>query len=189
MAAHRKNPPPNAIEIIEQLAGKGYSTIGLAKHFNVARSVIMRWFKAEDGEDNQYEEAYQRGRDSYRQSIEERIIEMGSAGKNPAGLIYILKACFKMYDVPPSGTKVDVAVNAPQSVLVVKDHGSDEQWAAKVAEQQRKLTIDASTPAQLQAPQSQLEQPEYPWTRNESAAFVAARPEPSCEAPAWKPRR
>lgn len=145
MGAPRKNPPSNALAEIERLAGKGHSTIGLAKFFNVARSVIKRWFE----EDERLEEAYERGRDSYRQALEEQIVSMTLAGRIPTGLIYLLKAKFKMYDQPSSNQRIDVAVNAPQSVLVVKDHGSDEEWEAKAAEQQRKLMQSAQQPAAL----------------------------------------
>ena len=41
------------------------------------------------------------------------------------------------------GTNVDVNVQV-QNVMVVKDLGTDEQWAAKAARQQRELTLDAS---------------------------------------------
>jgi len=156
MATPRKNPPKDALETIERLAGKGHSTIGLAKHFGVARSVVKRWFE----EDERLEEAYEQGRDSYRQALEEQIVSMTLAGKNCAGMIYLLKSKFKMYDQPSSNQKIDVAVNnQPPQVLIVKDHGSDEEWALKVAEQQRKLTQgdQASLPAPQNAPETRSE--------------------------------
>lgn len=146
MAAHRKHPPSTALAEIERLASKGHSTVGLAKFFGVARSVVMRWFE----EDQRLEEAYEQGRDSYRQALEEQIVSMTLASKIPTGLIYLLKAKFKMYDQPSSSQKIDVAVNTAPPVLVVRSHGSDEQWAALCAEQQRKLT--QPEPAQTALP-------------------------------------
>jgi predicted RNA-binding protein with EMAP domain len=41
------------------------------------------------------------------------------------------------------GANVDVSVKVA-SVMVVRDHGTDEEWAAKAARQQRELTADAT---------------------------------------------
>jgi hypothetical protein len=186
MAAHRKHPPKNAAEEIERLAESGKSIIGIAKHFGVSKPTLLRWCE----EDESLQEAFDTGKDAHKDYLVQLVTQAAIAGKGSNGnAMFLLKTMhgFREFDAPNNKTDVSIAVAQP--VLVVVDHGTDEQWAAKVAEQQRKLTIDASTPAQLQAPQCQLEQPEYPWTRNESAAPVPARPEPSCEAPAWKPRR
>jgi hypothetical protein len=51
----------------------------------------------------------------------------------------------------------------------VTDHGSDEEWALKSAEQQRRLVIEAqSSPAQLPAPSIEQKAP--------SALATPARP-------------
>lgn len=182
MAAPRKNPPKDALADIERLAGKGYSTVGLAKHFGVNRSVIVRWFE----EDERFEETYEQGRDSYRQALEEQIVSMTLAGKNPAGFIYLLKAKYKMYDQASSSTKVDVAVNAPQAVMIVKDHGTDKEWAAKCAEQQRRLTQgdpQASFP-RLPAPQNASETSPEPVGEALPIPAPASLPDSPC-APRW----
>lgn len=181
MAAPRKHPPSNALEEIERLAGKGHSTTGLAKHFKVARSTIARWLE----EDERLEEAYEQGRDSYRQWLEEQIVAMTLAGKTPVGFLYLLKAKFKMYDQPSSNQKIDVKVeNQPQPVLVVKDYGTDEEWAAKAAEQQRRLVSGEplTIPARLSAPETSAE------PIAEALPFTApARLPAPLNAPAWKP--
>jgi len=51
--------------------------------------------------------------------------------------------CSMMGFVEKPGTNVDVKV-AVASVMVVRDHGSDEEWAARAAEQQRELTLNAA---------------------------------------------
>ena len=57
---------------------------------------------------------------------------MTLANKNPSGLIYLLKAKFKMYDQPGSGKLVDVSVAAPvTNVMIVRDFGTDEEWQRK----------------------------------------------------------
>lgn len=188
MAAPRKNPPPNALADIERLALMGHSTIGLAKHFGVSRATIARWFEENDGK---FEEAYEQGRDAYRQSLEEQLRAATLAGRNVAGLIYLLKAKFKMYDVPGSGKVVDVNVNnAPQSVLVIKDHGSDAEWAAKCAAQQKALLAgDVEDKHHLQAPKSAQLGPGEPATApvDDSVAPVSASPTASPAAPTWAP--
>jgi hypothetical protein len=190
MAAHRKFPPDDAALSIELLASKGHSTIGLAKFFSVSRSVIARWFQ----DDENLEECYEQGRDSYRQTLEEQIIQMTMANKNPAGLIYLLKAKFKMYDQPSSKPLVDLSVNPVQNVLVIKDLGTNEEWAAKAAAQQRALIADCSSPVQLNTPKSPVIDavrdygpPIYqPVTHDEELPSV---PSPSAiESPCWRAR-
>jgi len=156
LAAPRKYPPSNALADIEMLACKGWSTIGLAKHFGVSRPTITRWFE----ENDKFEEAYEQGRDMYRQTLEEQIIQMTLANKNPAGLIYLLKAKFKMYDQPNKNDTINVGVQveAP-SVLVVKDHGDDATWAAKAAEQQKRLTAPTVDAKLVIAPSSEVMPP------------------------------
>ncbi|MGA7523484.1 MAG: hypothetical protein WBW84_13585 [Acidobacteriaceae bacterium] len=185
MAAHRKHPPNGAAETIEGLAGKGHSTIGVAKHFNVACSTVKRWFT----EDQDLQDAYDKGRDSYRQALEEQIVAMGLAGKNCGGLIFLMKAKFGLFDVPQSGTKVDVAVNVPQPVLLVRDFGDDKEWAAKVAEQQRKLCAGENMPAipaRLPVPQNALQEPAGPVSYTARSSALVPVLAPSYARP-WNP--
>ena len=125
----------------------------------------MRWFE----DYPHFEEAYEQGRDTYRQTLEEQIIQMTLANKNPAGLIYLLKAKFKMYDQPSKNDTVSVAVEV-KSVMVVKDHGSDADWQAKAAEQQRKLTAPTVEAKLVVAPSTEVMPP-------------------ILSAPAWAPKR
>ncbi|HEX4286118.1 MAG TPA: hypothetical protein VHZ28_13570 [Terracidiphilus sp.] len=136
MGAPRKNPPPNALADIDRLAQIGYSTTGLARFFKVSRRVILRWFE----ENDIFEETFEQGIDVYRQSIEEKIIAYTAAGKPCAGLIFLMKSRFKYYDIPNNATKVDVNVAVAQPVLIIKDHGSNDEWAAKALAQQQALT-------------------------------------------------
>jgi hypothetical protein len=142
MGRPRVNPPSDAATTIETLASKGHSTIGLAKHFKVSRSVIARWFE----ENEMLEEVYEQGRDSYRQYLEDQVRALTLAGKNPAGFIYLLKSKFKQFDVPSNASKVDVGVNTQSSnVMVVISHGSDEEWEKRAAAQQTALTANAGS--------------------------------------------
>ncbi len=190
MGRERINPPKDALADIERLAQKGYSTVGLAKHFKVSRSVIVRWF-----EDERFEETYEQWRDSYRQTIEEQIIAMTMANKNPSGLIYLLKAKFKMYDVPPSAaaSKIDVSVNEQRTnVMVVTDFGSDKAWQAKAIEQQRNLAALAGS---VSTDESDREQLEGSHTPSAPAAYtmqpltasegVCEPPKPQYGPPQW----
>lgn len=138
MAAHRKHPPSNVREIIEQyVAGEGGSTVILGRAIGVSDSTVRKWFDA----DESLKQAYEGAREAYMHKLYLELLQMSRSGKgNVAGIIFTLKAKFKQYDMPGSGKLVDVNVNNVQPVLVVKDHGSDEQWAALCAEQQRILT-------------------------------------------------
>lgn len=136
MPAKRIHPPSNALAEIERLAQQGYSQTGLARFFGVSRQTVKRWLE----ENERLEEAYEQGIDSYRQSIEEKIIVYTAAGKQCAGLIFLMKSRFKYFDIPSNAAaKVDVNVNHVQPVMIVKDHGTDEDWAKKLAAQQRVL--------------------------------------------------
>jgi hypothetical protein len=82
---------------------------------------------------------------------------------------------------------VDVAIN---NVLVVRDYGSDDQWAAKCAAQQRALTADSTSPLQLEAttaPQVDavaLSEPPA-ISAPSAAATIEPAPVPVPVAPSW----
>ncbi len=149
MAAPRKNPPANIREIIEQyVAGEGGSTVILGRAIGVSDSTVRKWF----AEDESLMQAYEGAREAYMHKLYLELIQMARSGKgNVAGLIFTLKAKFKQYDMPGSGKLVDVNVTQVNPVLVVKDHGTDEQWQAKALAQQRVLTIDAAQVAPVPA--------------------------------------
>jgi hypothetical protein len=183
MGALRKNPPKNAVSETERLAAQGYSIIGIAKHFGVGRETFKRWCE----EDEALQEAFAVGRETERQALHSLLVQSAVAGKNAnVNAIFLLKARHGYREFDSPNTKVDVSV-AVSSVLVVKDHGTDEQWAARVAEQQRKLALEHFAPLQLEAPQSPLQISNDPRLGNEAAVPVPARPEPLCVAPSWKP--
>lgn len=155
MGAPRKNPPANINEIIEQyVAGEGGSTVILGRVIGVSDSTVRKWFD----QDEKLKEAYESAREAYMHKLYLELIQMSRAGKgNVAGLIFTLKAKFKQYDMPGSGKLVDVNVNQVQNVMVVRGHGSDEEWAAKAVAQQRALAhenvltlhLDTPEPAQI----------------------------------------
>jgi hypothetical protein len=151
MAAPRKNPPQDILAIIERVvAGEGGSTKILARAIGVSDSLIRAWF---DREDN-LRETYEAAREAYMHKLYLELLQMSRAGKgNVAGIIFTLKAKFKQYDQPGSGKLVDVNVTQVNPVMVVVDHGTDEEWAAKVAAQQHALIQDCA-PLQIKAPQA-----------------------------------
>lgn len=210
-AAHRKLPPDGAPDDIQRLAAEGFSFLGIAAHFKVSRECFKRWLD----EDEALNEAFEIGRETERQALHALVVASAKANK-PANVnaFFLLKARHG-YVETDNRTKVsvDVAVN---SVLVVRDHGSDEEWAAKAAAQQRALTADCTSPLQIEAPKPALvhavaapEPPAYlPAVPEPQAAPVTAAPyygppvlnwqaplvpEPICapepmpSAPAWRP--
>ena len=182
MAMPSKNPPTNIREIIEQyVAGEGGSTVLLGRIIGVSDSTVRKWFK----EDESLQSAYEGAREHYFHGLFKELREMCKTGKgNVAGIIYTLKAKGKFYDMPGNGKVVDVNVNNIQPVMIVKDKGTDEQWAAGAARQQRELLAACTTTPQLEAPQpaqidavALLEPPAYvPPTHGPASAPAA---------PAW----
>ena len=147
MAAPRKLPPEGAAEDIRRLAAEGYSQLGIAAHFNVSRDCFKRWIE----EDAELNEAYELGKETERQALHAMVVASARANK-PANVnaFFLLKARHGYVEADQKSGKVnvDIAVN---NVLVVRDYGSDEEWAAKAAAQQRALTADSTSPLQIEA--------------------------------------
>jgi hypothetical protein len=186
MAAPRKRPPSNIDELIERyVADEGGSIAILARAIGVSATTVRKWF---DGEDYpELKEKYECAREAHMHRLYLELLQMSRAGKgNIAGLIFTLKAKFKQYDMPQSGKLIDVAVNVPQPVMIVRDHGSDEEWQRKAEEQQRKLLAEAQTiSARLPEPQ------DAPETSREPVIDVFPVPAPVAvpmpiHAPAWR---
>ena len=171
MAAPRKLPPDGAATDIRRLAAEGYSQLGIAAHFNVSRDCFKRWIE----EDAELNEAYELGKETERQALHALVVASAKANK-PANVnaFFLLKARHG-YVETDNRTKVsvDVAIN---NVLVVHDHGSDEQWAAKCAAQQRGLTADCTSPHQLEAS-----------TASQADAVALSEP-PAIFAPVYAPQ-
>jgi AcrR family transcriptional regulator len=129
------------------MASLGYSIIGIAKALGVSRETFKRWCGAEE----ELQEAFEIGRETQRQALIALIVQAAVANRGAnANAMFLLKTLhgFREFDSPHA--KVDVSV-AVQSVLVVKDHGDNATWAAKMAEQQRRLIADNGHQPQLEA--------------------------------------
>ena len=191
MAMPRKNPPSNIREIIEQyVAGEGGSTVILGRVIGVSDSTVRKWFEA----DESLKEAYEGAREAYMHKLYLELLQMSRSGKgNIAGLIFTLKAKFKQYDMPGSGKLVDVNVNTAPHVLLVKDHGSDEQWAALCAKQQKALlegnveprSLPAQQPAQIESCEP-VAAPAIPSPVHVPASAAAAPIAPAWAPPVWR---
>ena len=88
-----------------------------------------------------------------------------------------------------AATKVDVNVSNVQPVMIVKDMGSDADWQAKAAKQQRELAAGMIAPRTLEAPQAAQIAPGEPPTLS---ATIEASPVPASAplvpvAPSWAP--
>src|ERR1035437_1847751 len=146
MAAPRKLPPDGAVDDIQRLAAEGFSQLGIAANFNVSRDCFKRWIE----EDEALNEAYELGKETERQALHALVVASAKANK-PANVnaFFLLKSRHGYVETDNrTEVSVDVALN---NVLVVHDHGSDEEWAAKAAAQQRALTADSTSPPQIEA--------------------------------------
>lgn len=194
MAAPRKNPPANAIPEIERLAALGASIIGISKAMGVSRETFKRWCD----ESEPIQEAFDVGRETLRQALIALIVQAATLNKGAnANAMFLLKTMFGFREFDSPNAKVDVSVSLPP-VMVVVDHGTNEEWAAKLAEQQQRLTRPDPTPHQLEAPQeaqvdavASFSPPSYlPPVYAPQAVPVAsmAPPAPAWGAPSWNKR-
>jgi hypothetical protein len=184
--SHKKYPPKNAPEIIQELAAKGFSNIGIAKHFGVAKETVRRWLE----EDESLQEAFEMGREVERQALHAAVYRSAMEGK-PANVnaFFILKARFGYVEADNRSTNVNVGVSVASNVLVVHSHGSDAEWEAKAVEQQRALVATAaSPPKQIEAT---VERTAYVPPVESAPAWIPshlskAAPQTAPEAPAWR---
>jgi hypothetical protein len=135
MAAPRKHPPQGAAADTERLAADGHSAVGIAKHFGVSRDTFKRWCNVIPS----ILEAFEVGRERERQFLHSLIVEAAKNGKAAnANAMFLLKARhgYREFDSPHS--KVDVAVQVAP-VMIVRDHGTNEEWQKKLIAQQRSL--------------------------------------------------
>lgn len=196
MAAPRKYPPKDAVQTIERLAAEGHSIIGVARHLGVSRECFKRWID----EDESLNEAFELGRETERQALHAMVVASARANK-PANVnaFFLLKARHGYIEADNRNGKVSLDV-VVSNVLVVRDHGTDEEWAAKVAAQQRALTHPEPTPNQLGAPlAAQVDTQPYfgppvilaPAHAPQTAPVPTVMPpEPvsASAAPSWRPR-
>jgi hypothetical protein len=191
MGAPRKHPPKDAAATIEQLAAQGHAIIGIAKKLGVTKETFKRWCEDDDA----LQEAFEIGRETERHALHSLIVQSAVLNK-PANsnAMFLLKARHGYRENDQQN--VNVGVTVVPSVMVVRDHGSDEEWAARAAEQQRTLTLNAaSPPKQIEA--TAVAPPAYvppvssspAWVGNQpcTAATQAAPAYPTyVEAPTWK---
>ena len=154
MAAPRKLPPEGAAEDIRRLASEGFGQVGIAAHFNVSRDCLKRWID----ESEELNDAYEMGKESERQALHALVVASANANK-PANVnaFFLLKSRHG-YVETDNRTKVNVDV-AVKNVLVVKDHGTVEEWAAKAAALQRALTADCTSPRTIEASTAHQDEP------------------------------
>ncbi|WP_263351784.1 helix-turn-helix domain-containing protein [Acidicapsa acidisoli] len=186
MGAPRKHPPAGAATTIEAMAAQGHAIVGIAKHFGVSRETFKRWCD----EDEAIQEAFEIGREAERQALHALVVQSAVMNK-PANVnaFFILKSRhgYRENDSPNTNVNVGVAV-APTNVLVIKDHGTDEEWAAKALAQQRALTAPEAAPRQLEGAKvasASIYEPQVYQTEPEAVASSPAYFGP----PSWKPQR
>lgn len=136
--AIRKHPPANCAKQTEELAAKGSSIVGIARSFGVSTPTFKRWCE----EHESIAQALEVGREVERQALHAMIYQSALANKPAnANAMFLLKCRhgYREFDAP---IKKDEKGDEPRPVMVVRDFGTDEEWAARAAEQQRKLTAD-----------------------------------------------
>jgi hypothetical protein len=179
MSAPRKHPPSNASETIQSLAASGHSQLGIAAHFKVTVRTFRRWLE----ESEALQDAFDLGRETERQALHALIVRSAIENKGAnVNAFFILKTRHGYIEADKASNSVNVAV-AVAPVLLVKDHGSDEEWAAKVAEQQRALTQGSLSAVPLTRPSVPAALPESV----SASPSVPVAPRRQSEAPSWNP--
>ena len=192
MGAPRKNPPKDAAATIERMSAAAHGMVGIAKHFGVSRDTLKRWCE----EDEALQEAYELGREIERQALHALIVADAAARKGSNGnAMFILKCKFGYRENDSSNTNVNVGVAIePTNVMVVKDYGSDENWAARAEAQQRALMADIAkmhpgpdetVPKQIEASLTPSEPIAYPVPQWEASETVTVPPAQSYAPPSW----
>ena len=125
-----------ACKDIERLSSEGWSQVGIARHFKISKPVLKRWIE----EFPDFEEAFDRGKEVERQRLHAAVYRsaMENKGAN-VNAFFLLKARHGYVEANQNSVNVNIGTEITTNVLMVKDHGTDEEWAAKAAEQQRKL--------------------------------------------------
>lgn len=197
MGAPRKHPPKDAAVTIENLAAQGHSIIGIAKRLGVSKDTFKRWCE----EDESLQEAFEVGRETERHALHSLIVQSAVLNKPAnANAMFLLKARHGYRENDSTNTNVNVGVAVVPNVLVVRDHGTDEEWEARAAEQQKALTLDAASlnPATKvpEPPASVTEEQSVPvyassWApsltqTSQASAACASLTQPQYEPPAWK---
>lgn len=124
----------------ERVTTIGYSNVSIAKEMGVSVGTFKRWLE----ENEKLQEAFEQGREVERLALHTALYQAAMAGK-PANVnaMFLLKARFGYVEADRLSQRVSVDV-AVTNVMVVKDHGSDEDWERNMAEQQKKLVQNAT---------------------------------------------
>lgn len=196
MPPPRKNPPSNAAETIRNLATRGFSLVGIASQMGVSKDLLNKWFERFPLLEN----AFELGKDSQRQALHEMLYNKALAKGDTLAALSILNSLHGWRDPRKGGASVDVNVDVQvRNVMIVTDHGSDSEWAAKAAAQQKNLVLNATSDLRplkiLDAPKAESVQivPETPpiptWMPPQTPPVQrqAKGPTPqTIEAPVWR---
>lgn len=127
-------PPANAAALIEALAARRFSVIGIARGLNTSKETLRRWFE----ERPELEEAMRRGRDAQEQSLYDKLYDAAMKG-NVVAAIYLTKARFGWREGDQSDTanKVSITFTLPGAA-------TPEQF--KVIEHEQPLLLPAARP-------------------------------------------
>jgi hypothetical protein len=188
----RINPPSGAVETIKRLASEGNELITVAEFFGVHVDLLNEWFDS----DPRLSYAFTVGQALEKLALHKIVVNSAKNGVTAASrnAQYILTARYG-YKVDDKSNQVTVNV-APQNVMVMKDHGTDEEWQAKAAAQQSKLILNAaSDEPRLEAPaapqfatgDSQISGEGLPIPTPSGAACAASvlNAPPQWSAPCW----
>jgi transposase-like protein len=149
MGAPRKHPPEEAAVTIERLASQGHAIIGIAKQLGIGRETFKRWCE----EDESLQEAFDVGRETERHYLHSLVVQVAVLNKGAnANAMFLLNARHGYRENDSTNTNVNVGFAVVPNVMVVRDHGTNEEWSARSAEQRRALVLDAAnTPKAIEA--------------------------------------
>lgn len=83
-----KEPPFNAADLIEGLAAKGWSIVGIAKRLGTTPQILRRWQE----ENPDLDEAMQNGREDERWQLHNALFKQAVEKNNSSAAMFLLKA-------------------------------------------------------------------------------------------------
>ena len=158
MPMPRKNPPRNCASTIRTLAANGHAKVSIAESLGVSAATLRRWLD----EDEELSEAFELGREDERLVLHRCLVESAKLGKGAnVNAIFLLKARHGYKEGDQSSHQVNVALEV-KPVMVIKDHGTDEEWEKRAAAQQRLLAGEAISALPTPTPTPELSAPAAP---------------------------
>lgn len=109
-------PPPNAVELVRDLAADGFSIIGVAARMGVSKDTFYRWLD----DDPDLKDAFDLGRENERWTLHNLLYRQAVEQGNATAAMFLLKARhgYKEGDQSAQGSRVNVNIALPGAMTL-----------------------------------------------------------------------